>query len=104
MSILCNKIFNTGNRVVEKNREDSMLRTAEMTPRMSSFVPGFHLIRYGKMTDMVTTAFERRVYYLQFSKEGANHAMQGPMRQFQGQSEGKRSEGKARAEALWCFP
>lgn len=40
-----------------------MLTTAEMTPRMFSFVLGLQLIEYGKVIDIVTIAFERRAYY-----------------------------------------
>lgn len=50
-----------------------------MTPSMFSFVPEFQFIRYGKVKDIMTIAFERKAYYLQFPREESHHAMQGHM-------------------------
>ena len=39
---------------------------------------GFVLIKYGKVIDMETTAFERRVYYLQFPRGTGRSCHAGP--------------------------
>lgn len=40
---------------------------------------GFVFTRYHKMTGMGTTVFERRVYYLQFTRGGACRTIQSHM-------------------------
>ena len=57
------------------------------------------LIRYRKMTDMETTAFER-MYCLHFPRGGVNHAMQGPVRKNQGRSGDRKKPGP---KTLLCF-
>lgn len=39
-------------------------------PMFQDLYLNFVLIRHGKVTDMKTTAFERRVYYSQFPRKG----------------------------------
>lgn len=63
---------------------------------------GFVLIVYGKVTDMETTAFGRRVYYLKFSEKEACHTMQGHMGKYQGSSGGRRNERKSTAQSIYC--
>lgn len=55
---------------------------------------GFVVIRYGKLTDTKTAAFERRVFYSQFPRGGAHKATQDHMGQQQGRVRRRSTGGR----------
>lgn len=59
--------------------------------------PDFVLIRYGKVTDTETSAFERRVYYLQFPRE---EGMQGLMGRYLVRRQ--KEQGKSMTQSPSC--
>lgn len=58
---------------------------------------GFVFIRYGKMTDMEKTVFERRVYYLQLPRGRSTASHAGPHGEAPGLVRRQRSEKKTGA-------
>jgi hypothetical protein len=59
---------------------------------------GFVLTGYGKVTDVYTTMYKTRVYYLQFPKKRAWHATRGYMEKNHYWSGGRRNEVKAQSK------
>lgn len=60
----------------------------------------FVLITYGKVTDMETTAFERKAYYLKFPEKEVCHKTQGHMGKYQGSSSGRGMNEKTQTRVL----
>lgn len=65
--------------------------------------PGFVLIRHSKMTDMETTDFERRVYYLSGPRGVGMRLHAAPHGERPSKSGSRRSDGKSLAQGSCGF-